>query len=87
MGKPVIVSDNPALRDYLPPPDAGIVVPVGDERALRAALCRLIDDPEEAGRMGARARDYAQRQFAPARHYTLMAEMFDRVIGAGGRET
>jgi glycosyltransferase involved in cell wall biosynthesis len=81
MGKPVIVSDNPALRDYLPPPDAGIVVPVGDEAALRAALRRLIDDPEEARRMGVRAREFAQRQFSPARHYTRMAEMFDRVIG------
>jgi len=64
MGKPVIVSDNPALRDYLPPPDAGIVVPVGDENALRHAILKLWNNPQEAALMGERARQFAAANFS-----------------------
>jgi len=56
MARPVIVSDNPALRDYFPPPDACIVIPVGDAAALRAAIDRLLADPQAAAAMGQRAR-------------------------------
>ena len=80
MGKPLIVSDNPALRDYLPPPDCGIVVPVGDEAALRAAMRRLIDDPEAARRMGGRARQYVEQRFSPHLHYARMAAVFRETI-------
>ncbi|MGZ8528178.1 MAG: glycosyltransferase [Candidatus Limnocylindrales bacterium] len=52
---PVIASTARGNRELVGP-DSGIVVPVGDPRALAAAMDRLIDDPEESRRMGARGR-------------------------------
>ncbi len=82
MGKPVIVSDNPALRDYLPPPGAGVVVPVGDAGALRAAILDLLHDPAKAAAMGRAARAYAERRFTPEQHFQAVADLLRRVIRA-----
>lgn len=82
MGKPVIVSDNPALRDYLPPPDAGVVIPVGDRAALQAAIADLLDHPTKAAAMGQRAREFAVAKFHPRLHFQAMANLMRAVEAA-----
>lgn len=52
---PVIASTARGNRELVGP-DSGIVVPVGDPRALADAMDRLIDDPEAGRRMAARGR-------------------------------
>lgn len=52
-GKPVIASNIGGLPDIVADGETGIVVTPGDADALRAAMERLIDDPELAARMGA----------------------------------
>jgi glycosyltransferase involved in cell wall biosynthesis len=82
MGRPTIVSDNPALRDYLPPPGAGIVIPIGDDAALRRALTHLLDHPQEALEMGRQARLFAERQFNPQAHAQAAAALFQSLLAA-----
>jgi glycosyltransferase involved in cell wall biosynthesis len=79
MGRPTIVTDNPALRDYIPP-DGAIVVPVGDTEALRAAISALLADPEAAEAMGKRGRQFAEEHFSRVKHYNEMANVFNRAI-------
>jgi glycosyltransferase involved in cell wall biosynthesis len=43
----------------------GIYVPVGDARAMRAAMLELWNDPERAAEMGRAARAYVEK------HHTL----------------
>jgi glycosyltransferase involved in cell wall biosynthesis len=57
VGKPVIASRIGGLPDIVADGETGILVPPGDVDALRAALARLIDDPDLAARMGAAGRD------------------------------
>jgi glycosyltransferase involved in cell wall biosynthesis len=84
MGRPTIVSDNPALRDYLPPADAAIVVPVGDRDALRAAILGLLADPGRAAEMGRRGREFVVRHFAPPDFYRRMAAYcWETALAAG----
>lgn len=73
-GLPVIGSGDGAVRDTVPP-EAGIIVPVGDHDALVAALSRMVTDPafraaKSAGARaaGARLPDWpmAARHFARA---------------------
>lgn len=52
---PVIASTARGNRELVDP-ERGILVPVGDPGALAAAMDRIIDDPEEGRRMGARGR-------------------------------
>lgn len=84
MGKPTIVSDNPALRDYLPPSDAGIVVPVNDPSALRSAIIELINNTGKAVSMGIKARELAVNQFNFENHANAAINLFRRIIN--GRE-
>jgi glycosyltransferase involved in cell wall biosynthesis len=59
LAKPVVataVSDMPAILSS----ERGIVVPPGDVRAMAAALDSIFDGPEEARRMGERARVWCE---------------------------
>lgn len=75
MGRPTIVSDNPALRDYISP-DVAMVVPVGDAEALRQAITYLLKNPGAAEAMGLKARAFALKYFSAERHYADMAKLY-----------
>lgn len=79
MGKPVIVSDNPALRDYLPPLEAGIVIPIGDRISLQAAIIGLLENPLKAEAMGQRAREFALKNFHPRLHVQAVATLLKNI--------
>ena len=80
MSRPLVISDNPAIRDYLEPGETADVVPVGDAVKLRQAVVALRADPERMRTMGllarARAVDlygsiaYAQRFAAALRAFS-----------------
>lgn len=42
--RPLIVSDTPTVRDYVTDGKDGLLVPIGDAQALRAAIQRLLSD-------------------------------------------
>jgi glycosyltransferase involved in cell wall biosynthesis len=58
LGKPVIVTDSPAVREYVDDGRTGIVVPPDDPVALHDAIAWALDPATryEAAAMGARAR-------------------------------
>jgi len=58
LGKPVIVSDTPAVREYVEHERTGLVVPPEDVDALRGAIEWALDDRnrQEVEAMGKRAR-------------------------------
>lgn len=53
-GVPVVVTDLPGLSEIVREEDCGLVVPVGDARALAEAVRTLATDPQAAQRMGQR---------------------------------
>ena len=57
LGTPVIASEAKGNSDLLAD-GVGILVPIGDPQALARAIHRLLTDPAEAQRMGARAREH-----------------------------
>ncbi len=64
MGKPAIVSDIEAIRDFVLPGETALMVPPGDTAALRRAIERLAADPALRARLGAAARRFVERRFA-----------------------
>ncbi|MGI5162089.1 glycosyltransferase family 4 protein [Microbispora sp. CA-102843] len=52
LGKPVVLSDLPALAELVGGEGAGLLVPPGDPAALAKALAALRDDPERRRAMG-----------------------------------
>ena len=63
-GRAVVASDVGGLRDAIDDGVNGVLVPSRDVPALRAALERLLGDPELRGRLGAAARAKAEREWS-----------------------
>ncbi|MVW80331.1 glycosyltransferase family 4 protein [Bordetella sp. 02P26C-1] len=68
-GLPVIGTDVGGVSEMMRDGETGILVPLHDERALRGALERLIDDPDLRHRMGEAGRRMVWEEgvFSPAR--------------------
>lgn len=62
MGKPVICSRVRGHTDIIQDGVTGVFVEQGDAEALRAAIERLWNDPQQAARMGAAARRYIEER-------------------------
>ncbi len=65
-GRPVVASRVGGLVDAVEDGVTGLLVPPGDVAALRAALQQLLGDAELRARLGAAAREKAQRELSPA---------------------
>ena len=61
MGKAVVTAANAGNVDLVREGETGHYVPPGDAPALRAAITHLIDNPDEALRMGRRAREIVEQ--------------------------
>jgi glycosyltransferase involved in cell wall biosynthesis len=89
-GVPAVVSDGVGNPEAVG--DAGVVVPVGDEGALAAALARLAAEPVERARLGAAGRERVATAFGVDRFVADMRDVFERALaraparagGAGG---
>jgi len=66
LGKPVIVTDTPGVRDYIDDRETGLIVPSGDAEALAGAITWVLDPGNlaEVERMRIRARDVARARFS-----------------------
>lgn len=56
MGKPVVVSDVPAMQELVQPGQTGLTFPAGDAAALSATLITLLKDKDLRQRLGIQAR-------------------------------
>jgi glycosyltransferase involved in cell wall biosynthesis len=62
MGLPIVASDSGGIADIMGP--AGLLVPEGDENALREAIEQLRDDPELRERLGSAGRERFRKEYA-----------------------
>jgi glycosyltransferase involved in cell wall biosynthesis len=67
MGKPIIASDVPMIREFITSGDTGLIVPAGDAAALRDAIAFLLARPDERRRLGINVRRHLDA------HLTLAA--------------
>lgn len=64
--RPIVVTDTGAAREMIAHDREGLVVPTGDDTALREALLTLAGDRNRAVAMGANARMRVEREFGRA---------------------
>jgi glycosyltransferase involved in cell wall biosynthesis len=80
LGRPVVASDLPPLRELLGPDGdgfqrRGLLVPAGDAEALADALLHLIDAPDVRRQLGANAHDWVAR----TRTWAAAADTYTRI--------
>ncbi|ACZ83406.1 D-inositol-3-phosphate glycosyltransferase [Streptosporangium roseum] len=72
LGKPVVLSDLPALSELVGSEGAGLLVPAGDPEALAEALAALRDDPARRAAMG----EAGRAEVAAKRTWSRVAETY-----------
>lgn len=73
LGKALVVSDSPGIRDYVVHDETALVVPCGNVVALRAAIERLMREHETRARLGAAARGFIERHCTYSAHVATLA--------------
>jgi glycosyltransferase involved in cell wall biosynthesis len=62
-GRPIVASRRGGLPEIVVPGETGLLVDADDPRALGEAIVSILDRPGTAARMGAAARERAERRF------------------------
>jgi glycosyltransferase involved in cell wall biosynthesis len=86
LGKPIIVTKGGCTRDYLPP-DVGIIVEPYLVREIRTAVQHLVRHPEQARRMGRKAKACYEQDHTVSRYAQRLACVLkgDQLSSAGKR--
>ena len=77
MGRPIVASDLPAMREVLTHEETALLVTAGDPQALALAVRRLADAPVLAARLATGA-----RMLAAAYTWDRRADRLERVLEA-----
>jgi glycosyltransferase involved in cell wall biosynthesis len=79
---PCIATDVKGLRALIDPGQSGVLVPRADPVALAKAIVGLLDDPEEAHRMGCNALERTRVRFDPDVEANRLADLYQQACGA-----
>ena len=72
-GLPVIATNINALPEIVRDGETGLLIPQKDPVALAGAICRLMDNPEEARALGRRGAAFAADMFSPEKNGDRLA--------------
>jgi glycosyltransferase involved in cell wall biosynthesis len=79
LGKPVVATDAGGIPEIVMAGETGLLVPVGDHRALGEAIARVLSDRELAARLTAGARALAPR-YSMEEVVARTAALYERVL-------
>jgi hypothetical protein len=84
IGKIVIASDSPGIRDYIDDGRTGLIVPPGDVRALRDAIAWAVDpaNARSVAEMASAGRSAARSRFSPDAYVRTLLRIADEVLDA-----
>ncbi len=73
---PSIATDVKGLRGLIGHGENGLIVPRGDPGALERAIIHLLEHPDEANRLGARALERARLNFDPDAEAERLVDLY-----------
>ncbi|MFN4261135.1 MAG: glycosyltransferase family 4 protein [Gemmataceae bacterium] len=76
-GRPVIASRLPGLMEHVQDGATGLLFTPGDKAELARWTRRLLENPDEAARLGAAARHYIQEHFRPPELMERWIQLYD----------
>ncbi|MBN1688132.1 MAG: glycosyltransferase family 4 protein [Candidatus Omnitrophica bacterium] len=78
-GKPVIVSKNGGVVDFVQEKETGLFFKSGDERSLAEAMLQLIEHSEWRSQMGMKSKARALEHFSISRNVTQVEGIYNRL--------
>jgi glycosyltransferase involved in cell wall biosynthesis len=82
LGKPIVASSVPGIRDMVDHGDSAWLVPPGNARALADAMAKVLDDESLAHRLGSAAERTAKERFSLPRMCDETFRYFESVLAA-----
>lgn len=82
-GLPLCATAVGGIPRLVTPGENGFLVEAGDDAALAAHMCRLLDDPALGDRLGRAGRERVERDFSFARMVSAHEALFARLAGEG----
>lgn len=80
-GLPVIASDFPLWRDIVERHECGLLIDPQDPQAIAGAIRWVVENPEEAAKMGARGQAAVQNTYNWSAEESKLLELYKRLIG------
>jgi trehalose synthase len=80
--RPVVAGRVGGIQDQIVDGDSGVLVDPSDLADFGAAVVTLLEDPANAERMGARARERVREEFLGTRHLRQYLELFERLTAS-----
>lgn len=80
-GVPVVATATDGARSLIDDGVNGLLVPIGDVRALAAAVSSLLGDDERRRKLGAQARHSARERFSPERMVEATVRVYEEALG------
>lgn len=81
LGKPVVASDLPTIREVLTHGVSGLLSPPGDHRVLAGNIAMLMNDPQLRLDLAREAKRVFEAGFSPGIHLQAFARLLDAQIG------
>lgn len=79
-GVPVVTTTATGAVESVIPEQTGLLVPVGDSRALAEAVRRLLDDPALRERMGRAGQEWVAREFQPEKVWQALLHEYEQLL-------
>ena len=83
-GKPVVATNGGGIPEIVRDGVSGLLVPMNDHEAMAMAICRLLEDPEMAKRMGSFGQQRVREYFTIQQTASKVERLYDDLL-AGGR--
>jgi glycosyltransferase involved in cell wall biosynthesis len=80
-GLPIVISDVGGVREIIKDGRTGVLVPENDIRGFADAVIRLIEDKEQARKLGAGARDFVLNEYSIETAVARVADTYREVLG------
>ena len=84
-GKPVVTTRIGSIPEIVSEGVTGLLVKPGEATALAQSMAEMARDPRRRVEMGRAARQYAERELGPDRHWPALCAAYDRVLEKHGR--
>jgi glycosyltransferase involved in cell wall biosynthesis len=81
VGTPVIASMSEGAREIIEDDKTGRLVPISDVEALAKAICELLSDPAQCGRLSANAGRVVRERFSLERMVMETEKVYEKVLG------
>lgn len=79
--RPVVATDVGGVREAVAEGETGYIVPSGDDAAMAARVCELLENPERAIEMGERGRRVVEGKFSVGAQLTRIENLYDELLG------